>query len=406
MTRVLVVNTGSSSLKYQVVDPTTGASHARGLIERIGEELGRMRHEGADGEVLAFDRALPDHAAALALMLDVLREQAMVDDLMAVGHRVVHGGSEYREPVIVDRHVEEAIERLIPLAPLHNPAALLGVRELRRLMPGIAHVAVFDTAFHATIPAEAHTYAIPVDLAAQTHARKYGFHGTSVQYVTRRSAEFLQVPAPEVNLIVCHLGNGASVTAVRGGASVDTTMGMTPLQGLVMGTRSGDIDPAVVFQLVRTAGLSMDEVDVLLNKASGLKGLTGDQDMREVRARATAGDQRARLAIDVYAYRVRLYVGAYLAVLPRVDALVFTAGIGENDSQLRSEICGPLGHLGIRVDAGRNVAAGEGARAIDDATGPIRVLVVPTDEEAQIARQAAEAVASAGWSPERRPDTP
>jgi len=392
---VLVVNTGSSSLKYQVVDPATGHSRARGLIERIGEKDGRMRHESGGGGPTVVDADLPDHGAALALMLDVLRRDALIDDAIAVGHRVVHGGSEYREPVVVDPGVESAIERLIPLAPLHNPAGLLGIHELRRLMPDVPHVAVFDTAFHATIPPEAYTYAIPSEIAARTHARKYGFHGTSYQYVTRRAAEFLSVPETGVNLIVCHLGNGASMAAIRDGSSVDTTMGMTPLQGLVMGTRSGDIDPAVVFHLVRSTDLSMDEGDALLNKDSGLKGLTGISDMREVRERAAAGDEDAVRAIAVYAYRVRLYIGAYLAVLPSVNALVFTAGIGEHDAALRAEVCDPLAHLGIRLDPSANAGPGEGIRAIDDGTGPIRILVVPTDEEAQIARQAAEAVVAA-----------
>jgi acetate kinase len=391
---VLVVNTGSSSLKYQVVDPATGTSHARGLIERIGEGRGRVHHHAEGGDPLVVEEELPDHGAALALMLDILRRTAVLDQVIAVGHRVVHGGSHYREPVVVDDEVEGVIEGLIPLAPLHNPAGLRGIRELRRLMPEVPHVAVFDTAFHATIPPDAYTYAIPLDLAERTHARKYGFHGTSYQYVTRKAAEFLDVPVGEVNLIVCHLGNGASMAAIRGGESVDTTMGMTPLQGLVMGTRSGDIDPAVTFHLVRTAGLSMDDVDIILNKESGLKGLAGIQDMREVRARAADADADARRALDVYSYRIRLYVGAYLGVLPSVHALVFTAGIGEHDADLREEVCGPLRHLGIGVSTAANRAPGEGIRAIDDGSGPIRVLVVPTDEEAQIAREAAEAVTS------------
>ncbi len=396
MSVVLVVNTGSSSLKYQVIDPVTGESRARGLIERIGEGPGQMRHEAGRAEPLMREAELANHGAALALMLDVLRQESLLDDVIAVGHRVVHGGRGYREPVIVDDDVDRAIERLVPLAPLHNPAGLLGIRELRVLMPDVPQVAVFDTAFHSTIPREAYTYAIPTELADRTHARKYGFHGTSYQYVTRMAAQHLSVPADGVNLIVCHLGNGASMAAIRGGVSVDTTMGMTPLQGLVMGTRSGDIDPAVVFHLVRTTDLSMDDVDAVLNKESGLKGLTGSQDMRAVRARAAAGDVDARLALDVYAYRIRGYVGAYLAVLPHVHALVFTAGIGEHDADLRAEVCGPLAHLGIRLDPTRNAAPHGGIREIDDGSGPIRILVVPTDEEAEIARQAAEAVASTG----------
>jgi acetate kinase len=396
-THVLVVNTGSSSLKYQLIDPANGRWVAKGLVERIGESAPRLRHEWPDGRLIEHDADLPDHAAALSLMLQMLGEGVeRMDGLFAVGHRIVHGGSGYREPVIVDDHVEAMIESLIPLAPLHNPAGLLGIRDLRRLLPDVPHVVVFDTAFHATMPPAAYTYAIPVDLAEQLHIRKYGFHGTSYRYVTRRSAELLGIAESEVNLIVCHLGNGASMAAIRGGESVDTTMGLTPLQGLVMGTRSGDIDPSVMVQLVRVGGMSLDEADTLLNKASGLKGLAGTQDMREVRALADGGDAAARLAIDVYAYRIRSYIGAYLATVPGVHAVVFTAGIGEHDAALRHDVCAPLAHLGIRLDPRLNVDSGTGARAIDDGTGSMAVLVVPTNEEAEIARQAAEAVVAAG----------
>lgn len=393
---VLVVNTGSSSLKYQLVDPDTGGWIARGLVERISESVPRLRHERSDGSVVDQDADLPDDVAALTLMLRMLGEgPGGLAGLLAVGHRIVHGGSEYREPVIVDADVEATIERLIPLAPLHNPASLRGIREMRRLLPDVPHVAVFDTAFHSTMPPEAYTYAIPVDLAERLHIRKYGFHGTSYRYVTRKAAELLGVPSREVNLVVCHLGNGASMAAIHGGESVDTTMGLTPLQGLAMGTRSGDIDPAVIFHLVRVGGMSLDEVDALLNKSSGLKGMAGTQDMREVRALAEAGDEAAQRAIDVYAYRIRGYVGAYLATVPDVQALVFTAGIGEHDAALRRDVCAPLAHLGIRLDDSLNADPAGGVRAIDDGSGAIRILVVPTNEEAEIARQSAEAVAAA-----------
>jgi acetate kinase len=267
---------------------------------------------------------------------------------------------------------------------------------MRRLLPDVPQVAVFDTAFHATIPAPAYTYAIPAALASRHRIRRYGFHGTSYQYVTRQAAALLQVPTNEVNLIVCHLGNGASVAAVRGGMSVDTSMGLTPLQGLVMGTRSGDLDPAVVPYLVREAGMSLDDVDRMLNSESGLKGLSGEQDMRAVRALADAGDAAARLALEVYAYRIRTYIGAYLAHLPGLHALVFTAGIGENDAALRRDVCLPLAHLGFRLDQGRNLVPSGQARAIDDSSGRPRILVVPTNEEAEIAREAARAVATSG----------
>lgn len=396
-THVLVVNTGSSSLKYQLIDPASGQWVARGLVERIGEDAPQLHHEWTDGRLVRHEADLPDHAAALVLMLQMLGEDSGgMARLFAVGHRVVHGGSEYREPVIVDDVVESTIEHLIPLAPLHNPASLLGIRELRRLLPDVPHVAVFDTAFHSTMPPEAYTYAIPVDLAERLHIRKYGFHGTSYRYVTRKAAEFLEVPVERANLIVCHLGNGASMAAIRHGASVDTTMGLTPLQGLAMGTRSGDLDPAVILHLVRVGGLSLDEADALLNKSSGLKGMAGTQDMREVRALADAGDEAAERALAVYAYRIRGYIGAYLATVPGVHAIVFTAGIGEHDAALRHDVCAPLAHLGIHLDDRLNAAPAGGVRGIDDGTGAIRVLVVPTNEEAEIARQAAESVAAAG----------
>lgn len=397
MSRVLVVNSGSSSLKYQLVDPSTGEWIAKGLVERIGESTSSARYQRAGQEPGERELVLADHAAALAAVLERLAgDGGLLDGLVAVGHRIVHGGPSFRAPVIVDDAVDAAIEQVVPLAPLHNPAALVGIRVMRRLLPDVPQVAVFDTAFHATIPAQAYTYAIPAALASRHRIRRYGFHGTSYQYVTRQAAALLQVPTNEVNLIVCHLGNGASVAAVRGGMSVDTSMGLTPLQGLVMGTRSGDLDPAVVPYLVREAGMSLDDVDRMLNSESGLKGLSGEQDMRAVRALADAGDAAARLALEVYAYRIRTYIGAYLAHLPGLHALVFTAGIGENDAALRRDVCLPLAHLGFRLDQGRNLVPSGQARAIDDSSGRPRILVVPTNEEAEIAREAARAVATSG----------
>ena len=381
MTHVLVVNSGSSTLKYQLIDPETGDAAARGLVDRIGQPA-------AEGGEVA------DHAAAVELMLDQLRAGGVdLADLVAVGHRVVHGGAEFREPVVVDDEVEAAIERMVPLAPLHNPAGLLGIRIMRRLLPEVPQVAVFDTAFHATMPPEAYTYAIPVALAEANGIRRYGFHGTSYQYVTRRAAKFLGIPENEVNLIVAHLGNGASITAIRGGRSVDTSMGMTPLEGLVMGTRSGDIDPGIIFHLVNAAGMSVDQVDRTLNKESGMAGLAGEQDLRTVHDLADGGDPAARLALDVYAYRIRFYIGAYLAVVPNVNALVFTAGIGENDAALRAAVCRPLTHMGLHLDEAANASETREARAVDDGSGFPRILVIPTNEEAEIARQAAQTVA-------------
>ncbi len=397
MSHVLVINSGSSSLKYQLVDPVDGSWSAKGLVERIGLDAARLVQEVPGKETVEIVTPLKDHAEALALVLKELEQAGPgLDDLLAVGHRGVHGGAAYQTSVIFDDEVDAAIERLIPLAPLHNPPTLLGMRELKKLMPNVPHVVVFDTAFHTTMPPEAYTYAIPTEVAAANRVRRYGFHGTSYRYVTRKAAEFLGIGVEEANLIICHLGNGASMAAVRGGVGVDTTMGISPLAGLVMGTRSGDIDPSLIFHLVRVGGMTLDEVDHLLNKESGLKGLSGEPDMREVRALANAGDERARLALDVYGYRIRATIGAYLAVVPGVQAVVFTAGIGENDVDLRREVCEPLAHLGLHLDAEANAVRSRDPRAIDDGTGPIRVLVIPTDEEAEIAREAAEAVAALG----------
>jgi acetate kinase len=357
---VFVLNAGSSSLKYQLVDPDSGAVHASGTIERIGEPDG-----------------VPDHQAAVREALDDLEG---LPEPIAVGHRVVHGGDRFVTPTLVTDEVVAAVEELAPLAPLHNPPNLTGLRLLRRRLPDLPHVAVFDTAFHATLPPHAYTYALPRELARTEGIRRYGFHGTSYAYVSRRAATLLGIPYDEVNLVVCHLGNGASVAAIAGGRSVDTSMGMTPLEGLVMGTRSGDVDPGVLLHLMRHAGYDADTLDTVLNRRSGLTGLSGHRDMRAVHAAADAGDADAQLALTVAAYRIRKYVGAYLAVVPDVHALVFTGGIGENDAALRAAVCEPLAHLGISADG----------------TGAIRVLVVPTNEEAEIAAQAAAVVRGTG----------
>ena len=369
MSKVLVINAGSSSLKYQLREHD--AVLARGLVEEIGS---------AD---------VPDHGAALQRALDDLGSGPGLDDLAGVGHRVVHGGDRFTGPTLVDDDVEAGIEALCSLAPLHNPPQLAGVRALRALLPHVPQVAVFDTAFHATLPPRASTYALPPDLAQRHGLRKYGFHGTSHRCVTHRAAGFLGVDVDAVRLVSCHIGNGVSVTAVRDGRSVDTSMGFTPLQGAVMGTRSGDVDPAVVFHLVREAGMSAQEVDVLLNSRSGLAGMCGESDLRRVHAAADGGDAAAALALDVYAYRLTTYVSAYLGVVAGAQALVFTAGAGENDPRLRAAVCAPLAHLGISLDAGANDAAvrPRAPVAVDDGTAAVRVLVVPTDEEAEIASQ-------------------
>lgn len=389
---VLVVNSGSSSLKYQLRDAGTGSRLAKGLVERVGSSTGRLTHEAAGSDPVAVDADVPDHESALRQVLDLFGEDGTdLAELAAVGHRIVHGGSRFTAPTVVDDEVEAAISDLVTLAPLHNPAGLLGVQVLRKLLPDVAQVAVFDTAFHATMPAVASTYAIPLDVQERLAIRRYGFHGTSYEYVGRTAAQALGRPTDSTDLVICHIGNGASICAVRGGRSVDTSMGMTPLEGLVMGTRSGDLDPAILLHLLRNGDLAVDEVDQLLNKRSGLAGLCGSSDVREVRGRADAGEADARLALEIYAYRLRKYVGAYLAVLPEAAAIVFTGGVGENDAALRADVCHPLGPLGVGWDEKLNQQPARGeVRFLDDGTARVRVLVVPTDEEAQIALHALE----------------
>ncbi|GAA0540848.1 acetate kinase [Paractinoplanes ferrugineus] len=362
MTRVLVLNTGSSSVKYRLFDGTT--TLAKGLVERIGESGG----------------GTADHRAALQQIMS----ETDLDGLAAVGHRVVHGGSDFTEPTVVDDDVVARIEALIPLAPLHNPAAVSGLEVARTLLPDIPQVAVFDTAFHSTIPAEGVTWAIDAELAAKWQIRRYGFHGTSHGYVARRTAEILGRPLEDTNVITLHLGNGASAAAVRGGRSVATSMGLSPLDGLVMGTRSGSIDPTVIFHLHRVAGLSLDEIESSLTRHGGLLGLCGDNDMRAVEDRVEAGDPAAVLAFDVYLRRLRETVGAYLAVLGRVDAITFTAGVGEHSPTVRARSLAGLEPLGIAIDPTRNEA---GAEIVSPADSRTAVLVVPTDEELEIANQ-------------------
>lgn len=402
---VLVVNSGSSSLKYQVVDADDGRSLASGLVERIGSAGGRLRHT-RDGESTTRDVDAGDHGAAFAAMTEAFAALGPdLDDvgLVAVGHRVVQGGARFGRPVEIDDDVEHVIDELADLAPLHNPANLQGIRAARRRFPDLPHVAVFDTAFHLTIPPHAHTYAIDAEVARTHRIRRYGFHGTSHAYVSREAARVLGRDPADVNVIVLHLGNGASAAAVRGGVSVDTSMGLTPLEGLVMGTRSGDIDPAVVVHLVRHAGMDVDEVDDLLNKRSGLLGLSGRQDMRDLVAAAEDGDEAAVLALDVYCYRVRSYLGAYTAALGRVDAVVFTAGVGENSAPVRARSLAGLQALGIELDEEANAAPGRGARDVATSGSRVRVLVVPTDEELEIARQTVAVIASgAEQAPQQR----
>ncbi|MGY1438089.1 acetate kinase [Streptomyces reniochalinae] len=405
-TRVLVLNSGSSSVKYQLIDMADRSRLAAGIAERIGEGASAVSHQplSTGGETREWQGELADHDAALAAIAKELAADGLGLDspeLAAIGHRVVHGGLKLTEPTVVDDAVLKEIERLVPVAPLHNPANVTGIRTAQRLRPDLPQVAVFDTAFHSSMPEHAARYAIDVETADAHRVRRYGFHGTSHAYVSRKAAELLGKDAADTNLIVLHLGNGASASAVRAGRCEDTSMGLTPLEGLVMGTRSGDIDPAVVFHLGRVAGMSADEVDDLLNKRSGLLGLCGANDMREIRRRVDAGDAAARLAFDIYIHRLRKYIGAYYAVLGRVDAVVFTAGVGENAAPVREAAVAGLEQLGLAVDGDLNAAGGKEARLISPEDARVKVAVVPTDEELEIAEQSyALVTASPGPGPE------
>ncbi len=394
--RVLVVNCGSSSLKYRLVDVAAGEALASGLAERIGQPAGRLTHTrpGTDPDVT--EEPLPDHEAALTAALAAFDRTgpALADaGLAAVAHRVVHGGDRFSAPVLVDDDVVRAVRELAALAPLHNPVNATGIDVARRVFPDLPHVAVFDTAFHATLPAHASTYAVPREWAREHGVRRYGFHGTSHAFVSRGAAEFLGRPLEETNTVVLHLGNGASATAVAEGRSVDTSMGMTPLEGLVMGTRSGDVDPALGAHLHRVAGLGPVEVDRALNGASGMLALAGTNDLREVHRRIADGDDAAALALDVFCHRVRRYVGAFMAVLGRTDAIAFTGGIGENDAVVRARSLAGLEPLGIALDDERNAVRAGGARRVSAEGSPVAVLVVPTDEELEMARQTVDLLA-------------
>jgi acetate kinase len=363
--RVLVLNAGSSSLKYQLVDSDTGERLAGGTVEEV-----------------------PDHSSALRR---VVAEMEQLDEpIEAIGHRVVHGGDVFSEPVRIDDDVVEVIRGLVPLAPLHNPANLAGIEAARTTWPGLEQVAVFDTAFHRTLPPAASRYAVPESWYEQHRVRRYGFHGTSHDYVSARAAEMLGRSREDLDLIVAHLGNGASITAVQRGRSVETSMGLSPLEGLVMGTRSGDIDPAVIEHVADAAGRDVRDVLADLNRSSGLLGLCGDSDVREITARIDAGDEAADLALDVFCHRIKKYVGAYVAVLGGCDALVFTAGIGEHSAVVRARVCAGLGVFGIELDDERNERS---ASVISTADATTAVLVVPTDEEHAIAEQTAQLLA-------------
>lgn len=378
---VLVINSGSSSLKFQLVDPDSGTALSTGLVERIGEA----------------GSPVPDHDAALRRAFDTLADDGIdlkSSGVVAVGHRVVHGGNTFYDPTPLDDAVIARLGELSNLAPLHNPPALTGIEVARRLLPDIPHIAVFDTGFFHDLPPAAATYAIDRELAQRYQIRRYGFHGTSHRYVSEQAAAFLGRSHGGLKQIVLHLGNGCSASAIAGTRPIDTSMGLTPLEGLVMGTRSGDIDPSVVSYLCHTAGMGVDDIETMLNQRSGVWGLSGERDFRRLRTMIESGDESAQLAYSVFTHRLRKYVGAYLAVLGHTDVISFTAGIGENDAAVRRDAVAGMEELGIVLDERRNLGGGRGARQISADDSPIAVLVIPTNEELAIARDCVNVLAS------------
>lgn len=395
--KILVINCGSSSLKFQVMDMENESIIGKGLVERIGIDGSNLvlKVEGRDN--YKIEEPMKDHKEAIKHVFDALTDKdhgvlESLEEINGIGHRVVHGGDKIADPVIVDDSVKEAINEFTKFAPLHNPGNLQGIEACEEVLPGVTNVAIFDTAFHQTMPAETYMYAIPYELYEKHGLRKYGFHGTSHRFITHRLAEILDKDVNELNYINCHLGNGASLCAIKNGKSYDTTMGLTPLEGLIMGTRSGDIDPTVVEFLVKEEGMTAEEVNKIFNKESGVLGISGiSSDFRDLEEAAeNDGNERAKLALDAYVVRVKKYLGAYLAELDKVDAIVFTAGIGENSGYMRDRICSGLEHLGIEIDAERNDTREEALVSSDDSK--ILVYSIPTDEELMIARDTKDLV--------------
>ncbi len=400
--KILVINAGSSSLKYQLIDVDSNTVIAKGLCERIGIKDSKLTYKPLGKEPFELVQDMKDHTDAIKLVLDALvdPQHGVISDMSeidAVGHRVVHGGERFAESVILDGETLETIEDLNDLAPLHNPANLMGIRACLDIMPNVPMVGVFDTAFHQTMPAEAFIYGLPYEAYTDHMVRRYGFHGTSHNYVTLRAIERLNMPAEDTRIITCHLGNGSSISAVKGGKCVDTSMGLTPLEGVPMGTRCGDMDPAIVIYLMKKLDLDVKQIDTYLNKQSGMLGLSGvSSDFRDLGAAEKAGNERAKLALDTFAYKVKKYIGAYAAVLDGVDAIVFTAGVGENDREMRARILKGLDYLGVDVDFDYNMNAPRGEEiTISKPDSKVKVFVIPTDEEMMIARDTAKLVKGA-----------
>ena len=398
--KVLVINAGSSSLKYQLIDVDTKDVIAKGLVDRIGISDSNVIYKPAMGKTgFAVVRDVKDHTEAIRLVIDAMLDPVngvikRMDEIDAVGHRVVHGGEKFTAPVLINDAVMETIETLTDLAPLHNPANMMGIRACREIMPNAPMVAVFDTAFHQTMPAEAYIYALPYDAYTDNMVRRYGFHGTSHNYVSKVTVELLGKPAEETKIVTCHLGNGSSIAAVKGGKCIDTSMGLTPLEGVPMGTRCGDIDPAIVLYLMKKLNLNVNEMDAYLHKKSGVLGISGvSSDMRDIEAAAKQGNERAELALATLAYKVKKYMGAYVAAMDGVDAIVFTAGVGENAANIRERIISGLGYLGVVPDYELNSNCPRGQNVeISKPESSVKVFVIPTDEEMMIATQTAELV--------------
>ena len=388
---VLVINCGSSSLKFQLINSDTEAVLAKGLCERIGID-GRLTYQPAGGEKTTEDKAMPTHTEAIQFVIDALTDAergvvGSLEEIGAVGHRVVHGGEKFASSAVITDEMIKAVEECNDLAPLHNPANLIGIAACKELMPNTPMVGVFDTAFHQTMPEKAYMYGLPYEYYEDYKVRRYGFHGTSHSFVSKRTAEIMNRPYEETKTIVCHLGNGASICAVKNGKSVDTSMGLTPLEGLVMGTRSGDIDPAILEFLAKKEDMDITALMNMLNKKSGVHGVSGiSSDFRDLTAGAEAGNKRAQIAIDVFTYRVAKYVGSYVAAMNGVDAIAFTAGIGENVCLVREKVCEYLGYLGITLDKEANAKRGEEIE-ISTPDSKVKVYVVPTNEELAIARE-------------------
>ena len=394
--KVLVLNAGSSSLKFRLFDSNNLDLIAAGLIERIGEKLGAAKLSKTDGSDVALSEIpIQNHQEAFALMVKLLADNdclTKLNELSAIGHRVVHGGEEFWRPTLITQEVIDTIKKLIPLAPLHNPVNLIGIEIALEQAPDVPQVAVFDTAFHQTLPKYAYLYALPYELYENHKIRRYGFHGSSHSFVTKQAARYLGISLDKINAISLHLGAGASASAIKSGKSVDTSLGMTPLEGLIMGTRSGDLDPAIPLFLSRELGMSTDEIDTLLNKKSGLKGICGNNDMRSISENAVNGDEISQIAIEMFAYRAKKYIGAYLAALGHTDAIIFTGGIGENAANVRAKIITGLEQLGIVLDTVKNTMVDSGIRQIQDKSSKIKILIVPTNEELEIASQTLELV--------------